>query len=211
MSADTANFVLKILPMIFIVMGVIPIVRASHHSRINLSVWAVVAANAWLAGLGNFFYSGWDGTAVYLLGNAVILSPVLFSNLGKGVWGDLPAWHRAAAFLLPVGTLGGTLMGGEITTWTSIAVSSLLCAQLAESCWKRLSRENISTWSWFLLADGTSLALGWGSATLAVKVLLAIWVFQCLMVIALELFNRKFGGAGMRWLAPRSRARLIAK
>jgi hypothetical protein len=198
MNSEEANFILKALPMIFIIMGIVPIIRESHRARINLSVWAVVTANAWLAGLGNLFSNGLDGTAVYLLGNALILSPVLFFNLGKGVWGGLPAWHRFGAFLLPIGTLGGTLVGGEVATWTSVGVSSLLCAQLVESGWKGLSREHIFTWSWFFLADGMALLLGWTTASLAVKILLTIWVLQCLMVIALELVNRKRDRASLQ-------------
>lgn len=186
---DTRD-ILSIAAAVFIVLGVAPILRNGHQARINLSVWAVIAANAWLAAIGNLFADQKGASAVYMLLNAAILSPVLFFNLKRGVWGDLPSWHKVAAFLLPFGTAAGIFLGGEYATWASVGVSILLSTQLVESCWKRISREHILTWTWFLLADGCALTFGWAEADTSLRVLLSVWVLQCALVIGIEMRNR---------------------
>ncbi len=188
----------------FIVLGVIPILRSGHQAKINLSVWSVITANAWLAAIGNAFAEQRGASAVYMVLNALILSPVLLANLRKGVWGELPPWHRVAAFILPVGTGCGVLLGGEYATWAAVAVSLMLSAQLIESCWKRISREHILTWTWFLLADGGVLYFGWEGANASLRTLLLVWVAQCAAVMAIETRNRfidrRIGGEGRRAL-----------
>jgi hypothetical protein len=71
-----------------------------------------------------------------------------------------------------------------------VGVSILLSTQLVESCWKRISREHILTWTWFLLADGCALTFGWAEADTSLRVLLSVWVLQCALVIGIEMRNR---------------------
>lgn len=178
---------------LFVVLGVAPVLRGGHGARINLSVWAVITANAWLAALGNLFAEQKGASAVYMLLNALILSPVFFFNIKRGVWGGLPSWHKVAAFILPIGTGVGVIFGGEYATWAAVGVSLLLSTQLIESCWKGISREHILTWTWFILADGSALFFGWKGADVSLKVLLSVWVLQCGLVIAIEGRNRLRG------------------
>ena len=198
---DTRD-ILSIAAAVFVLLGAAPILRNGHQARINLSVWAVIAANAWLAAIGNLFAEQKGASAVYMLLNAGILSPVLFFNLKRGVWGELPSWHKVAAFLLPLGTAAGISLGGEYATWASVGVSLLLSVQLIESCWKKISREHILTWTWFLLADGSVLVFGWAEADSSLRALLSVWVLQCVLVISLEVRNRLGDGRCGRSTGP---------
>lgn len=190
-STLSTSDILSIAAAGLVVLGVAPILKSGHKAQINLSVWAVITANAWLAAGGNLFADQKGASAVYMILSAAILSPVLFFNLKSGVWGNLPPWHRAAAFVLPVGTGLGIFLGGEFATWTSVFVSLLLSVQLVESCWNRISREHLTTWTWFFLADGSALLFGWGSANVSLRSLLSVWVIQCVLVISIEVRNRR--------------------
>lgn len=185
--------ILTIAPILLVIPGIIPILRQSHRARINLSVWAVIMANSWLAAVGTLFASERGTSGIYLLLNALLLSPVFFSNLRKGVWGALPAWHKASAFILPLGTSAGLFFGGAYATWGACLISLLLTAQLVESTWKSTAREHLATWSWFLAADSTALLFGWGDADPSFRVLMGLWVMQCLCVIIIELRHRSSG------------------
>lgn len=182
--------ILSIGASIFVMLGVVPILKEGHRARINLSVWLVITANAWLAGVGNLFAEQKGASAIYMVLNAVILSPVLFFNLKRGVWGALPAWHKAAAIVLPIGTAAGVILGGEYATWAAVGVSLLLSTQLIESGWRKISREHILTWTWFFLADGSALLFGWARADASLRALLLVWVLQCALVIMIEIKNR---------------------
>lgn len=181
--------VLTIAPAALVIAGVAPLLGAHHSAKINLSVWAVITANAWLAGVGNLFSEQTGASAFYMIANAVILTPVLFLNLKKGVWGDLPTWHKLAAPLLPLGTLIGLTYGGEFSTWASVVISVFLTIQLVESTWKGLAREHLTTWSFFLVSDGSALFFGWAESNYALRCLLGVWVVQCAAVMLIELLN----------------------
>lgn len=187
----TLSDFLTVAPVLLVVLGVAPLLRKNHGARINLSVWAVITANAWLAGVGNLFAEQKGASALYMIANAIVLTPVLFFNLKKGVWGDLPTWHKVAAPLLPLGTIFGLAFGGEIATWISVLISILLTTQLIESTWKRLAREHLATWSLFLVSDGSALAFGWTQSNYSLRCLLGVWVFQCLAVMIIEARNRR--------------------
>jgi uncharacterized membrane protein len=188
----TASDILTIAPILLVIPGIIPVIRQSHQARINLSVWAVITANSWLAAAGTLFASEQGTSGIYLLLNALLLSPVFFSNLRKGVWGELPAWHKASAFILPLGTSAGLFFGGAYATWSACLISLLLTIQLMESTWKSTAREHLVTWSWFLAADSTALFFGWADSNSSFRVLMSLWVFQCLSVITIELHHRFF-------------------
>jgi hypothetical protein len=190
MSEHSVQDLLSILPAAFIVLGVAPLLQKGHGARINLSAWAVIVANAWLAAVGNAFAEQKGASAVYLFLNAVILSPVLIFNVKTGVWGGLPSWQKFAAVLLPVGTALGVLLGGEYATWTAVVVSICLCAQLVEALARNLTREHLLTWAWFLAADGFALVFGWRDAAFSLKVLLLVWVLQCILVMSIEIVHR---------------------
>jgi len=183
--------ILTVAPIILVLLAIVPLLKSGHGARINLSVWAVITANAWLAGIGNLFAEQKGASAIYMVAYAVIVTPVLFFNLRSGAWGQLPAWHRCAAPLLPIGTLLGIFWGGEMATWSSFAVSLLLTVQLVEGAWKKVAREHLTTWSLFLLSDGSALFFGWGTSDLSLRFLLGLWVLQCLMVISIEIRNRR--------------------
>lgn len=182
--------ILTVAPILLVIPGIIPVIRQSHQARINLSVWAVITANSWLAAAGTLLSSEQGTSKIYLLLNALVLSPVLFTNLHKGVWGELPAWHKMSAFILPLGSGAGIFFGGAYATWSACLISLLLTAQLVESTWKSTAREHIVTWSWFLAADSSVLFFGWHDATPAFRVLMSLWVLQCALVIAIESYHR---------------------
>jgi len=182
--------ILTIAPILLVIPGVIPILRQSHTARINLSVWAVITANSWLAALGTIFSVEKGTSGIYLLLNALLLSPVLFTNLRKGVWGTLPPWHRTSAFILPLGTAAGFYLGGDYATWSACAISLLLTTQLVESTWTSTAREHLTTWSWFLVADGSALAFGWSNANPSFRTLMSLWVLQCFLVMSIEIRHR---------------------
>lgn len=196
MQSPGPSDILPVAAAVFVAIGVIPILREGHHARINLSAWAVITANAWVAAIGNAFADQKGTSSIYLLLNAVLLSPVLFCNLKRGVWGELPPWHKIAAGALPLAMGLGFSFGGEFATWGSVIVSSLLCAQLVETGLRGISREHLATWSWFLLADGSALVFGWRDADASLRVLLAVWVLQCAAVMGIEIRNRIVGARG---------------
>lgn len=183
--------ILTVAPVVLVLFAIAPLLKPGHGARINLSVWAVITANAWLAGVGNLFSEQKGASAIYMMAYAVIVTPVLFFNWRQGAWYHLPAWHRWATPLLPIGTLLGIFFGGEMATWSSFAVSLLLTVQLIEGAWKKVAREHLTTWSLFLLSDGSALLFGWGTSDLSLRCLLGLWVLQCLMVISIEIWNRR--------------------
>lgn len=187
LSLDT---LLSVSPIIFILFGIIPILKSTHNAKINLSVWAVIVANSWLAALGNVFSDKVSASAIYLLVNAALLTPVLITNINRGVWGKLPLWHKFCAFILPLGVILGISLGGEMATYTSCVVSLMLMAQLTETIYKGIVREHLGTWTWFLISDGLALTFGWQDSNNSFRLLLSLWVLQCLVVMALEARNR---------------------
>lgn len=187
----TGGGVLSSVSITLAALSVFPLLKSSHGFKINLSVWAVGTVNAWLAGIGNLFAHQKGPSAVYMILYAAIFTPVLLLNLRKGVWGRLPVWHKCAAPLLPVGTLLGILLGGEIATWSAFGVSLLLTIQLAESTWSKVARENLATWSLVLLSNSTVLLADWRGANFPLRCLLGLWILQNLMVIAIEIRNRR--------------------
>lgn len=189
----TSTDILTVAPVVLVVFGVAPLLRREHGARINLSVWAVITANAWLASLGNLFSGQTGASSVYMIINAFILTPVLFFNLKRGAWGGLPTWHKLAAPLLPLGTLLGCVYGGEVATWSSVVISVFLTIQLVESTWLRLAREHLTTWSLFFISDGAALFFGWAGSNYSLRCLLGVWVFQCMTVMLIELRNRRLG------------------
>jgi len=182
--------VLSVAPAIFVLLGVWPILKNGHQAKINLSAWAVIVGNAWMAAVGNAFAEQKGASAIYMILNALILTPALVLNINKGAWGGLPPWQKFAAVLLPIGTGMGVLFGGEYATWMSVGVSICLSAQLLEACARRIAREHLLTWTWFFAADGLALYFGWAGADVSLRVLLGVWVIQCLSVIGVEIFNR---------------------
>lgn len=183
--------ILTALSVLLVILAVFPLLRPNHGARINLSVWAVITANAWLAGLGNLFAEQKGASAIYMIAYAVIVTPVLFCNLRKGAWGQLPVWHKYAAPILPIGTLLGILLGGEAATWSAFAVSLLLTIQLVESTWTKVAREHLTTWSLGLLSNSIVLFSDWGDSNLSLRCLLGLWILQNLMVMAIEIRNRR--------------------
>jgi hypothetical protein len=192
----TISDVLTVAPVILVGFGIAPLLRANHKAKLNLSVWAVITANAWLAGVGNLFAEQKGASAFYMIAYAIIVTPVLFFNLKKGVWGELPSWHKIAAGILPLGTLLGVAYGGEMATWSSFAVSLLLTVQLIESTWKKVAREHLTTWSFFLFSDGGALIFGWATSNYSLRCLLGLWVLQCLVVMGIEIRNRRSDALG---------------
>jgi hypothetical protein len=91
---------------------------------------------------------------------------------------------------LPFGTAAGLFFGGAYATWSACLISLLLTSQLIESTWKSTAREHIVTWSWFLAADSLALFFGWKDSDSSFKVLMSLWVFQCLSVIVIEMRHR---------------------
>jgi hypothetical protein len=185
------EILLTLFPILLIIIGSWSVIKPNHTHRINLSAWAVIVANAWLAALGTAFSEKSGLGAIYLLLNAAILTPILLLNLKRGAWKGLPSWQKMAVPILPLGGILGFYMGGEYATWTSCVVSCLLSIQLLEGVWKSISKESITTWSLFLASDSIALVIGWTSSNLGYKVLLSLWVLQCLGVIIISLFKRK--------------------
>ena len=81
---------LSIAPILLVIPGIIPVIRQNNPARINLSVWAVITANSWLAAIGTLLSVEKGTSGLYLLLNAIIITPVLLANLRKGVWSNLP-------------------------------------------------------------------------------------------------------------------------
>jgi hypothetical protein len=205
----TTADILTVAPVSLVIFAVAPLLSRGCGAKINLSVWAVITANAWLAGVGNLFAEQKGASAVYMLAYAVIVTPVLFFNLKRGAWGQLPSWHRMAAWILPIGTLLGVFYGGEMATWSAFVVSVLLTVQLVESTWTGVAREHLTTWSLFLLSDGGALVFGWSDSDRALRCLLSLWVLQCLVVMGIELRNRRKDG--LRGKDPQQRRSVTPK
>lgn len=139
-----------------------------------------------------------------MIAYAVVVTPVLFCNLRKGAWGQLPVWHKYATPILPIGTLLGFLLGGEAATWSAFAVSLLLTIQLIESTWTKVAREHLTTWSLGLLSNSIVLFFDWGDSNLSLRCLLGLWILQNLMVIAIEIRNRRDDDRLGQWGQPYS-------
>jgi hypothetical protein len=188
---NISDIALALAPISLVILGTYPVLHPNHKHKINLSAWAVIVANAWLAALGTIFSQKTGIGAAYLLLNAVILTPVLLLNLKRGAWKGLPSWQRLATPILPIGALLGITLGGEYATWTSCIVSLFLSIQLIEGVSKNIARESATTWSLFLLSDLSALVMGWSSSNLSYKVLLSLWVLQCLSVVILSIIKNK--------------------
>lgn len=198
---NTNDLLIALAPITLVVIGTYPVLRASHSHKINLSAWAVIVANAWLAALGTLFSFKAGIGAAYLILNALILTPVLLLNLKRGAWAGLPKWQRLASPALPLGALLGFTMGGDYATWASCMVSILLSIQLFEAVAKKLAKESVATWSLFLLSDSLALLMAWNTSNLSYKVLLSIWVLQCLGVVTLSLIKNGSGRLRVNALA----------
>ena len=185
------DLLVALAPISLVVIGTYPILKANHNHKINLSAWAIIVANAWLAALGTLFSSKSGIAGAYLLLNALILSPVLILNLKRGAWKGLPKWQKLATPILPVGALLGLTMGGDYATWTSCVVSLLLSIQLIEAVAKNIAKESATTWSLFLISDAFALTMAWSTSNLSYKVLLSLWVLQCLGVVALSIIKNR--------------------
>lgn len=187
------DLLIALAPISLVIIGTYPILKPNHKHRINLSAWAVIVANAWLAALGTLFSEKSGIGAAYLLLNACILTPVLLLNLTRGAWKGLPTWQKLASPILPLGALLGFTMGGDYATWTSCVVSLFLSIQLLEAVSKGLANESATTWSLFLLSDAFALTMAWNSSNLSYKVLLSLWVLQCMGVVLLSLTKNNRG------------------
>lgn len=187
----TTAEILTGVSIVLVLLAIAPLLKPSHSAKINLSVWAVITANAWLAALGNLFSEQKGLSAIYMLAYALIVTPVLFCNFKKGAWSQLPSWHKYAAPLLPLGTLLGILLGGEMATWSAFTVSLLLTIQLVESTWTKVAREHLITWSLGLISNTIVLTFDWTASNLPLRCLLGLWMLQNLIVIGIELRNRK--------------------
>ena len=185
------DLLVALAPISLVVIGTYPILKANHNHKINLSAWAIIVANAWLAALGTLFSSKSGIAGAYLLLNALILSPVLILNLKRGAWKGLPKWQKLATPILPIGALLGLTMGGDYATWTSCVVSLLLSIQLIEAVAKNIAKESATTWSLFLISDAFALTMAWSTSNLSYKVLLSLWVLQCLGVVALSIIKNR--------------------
>ena len=191
MPINLNDLLTALAPITLVIIGTYPILKANHNHRINLSAWAVIVSNAWLAALGTLFSSKSGLGAAYLLLNAFILTPVLLLNLKKGAWKGLPSWQKLATPVLPLGALLGITMGGDYATWTSCVVSLLLSIQLLEAVYKGLAKESAMTWTLFLISDSFALTMAWNSSNLSYKVLLGLWVMQCLAVVVFSLIKKR--------------------
>jgi hypothetical protein len=185
------DLLLALLPISLVALGSWAVLKPNHTHKINLSAWAVIVANAWLAALGTIFSEKSGFGAAYLLLNALLLSPVLLLNLKRGAWKGLPKWQRLATPILPLGAISGVVLGGEYATWSACIVSLFLSAQLIEGVIKGIAKESATTWSLFLLSDSIALAAGWASSNLAYKVLMVLWALQCLSVVLITLIKKK--------------------
>jgi hypothetical protein len=191
MNINLTDILIALLPISLVILGTYPILRKNHSHKINLSAWAVIVTNAWLAALGTLFSSKSGVGAAYLLLNAIILTPVLILNLKRGAWDGLPNWQKLAAPLLPLGVVLGITMGGDYATWSACVVSLFLSIQLLEGVYKKIAKESPTTWSLFLLSDSFALLMAWSTSNLSYKVLLSLWVLQCLGVVLLSLFQNR--------------------
>ena len=189
MSINLNDLILALAPISLVIIGTYPVLKANHTHKINLSAWAVIVANAWLAALGTLFSSKSGLGAAYLLLNALILTPVLLLNLKRGAWEGLPSWQKLATPILPIGAILGITIGGDYATWTSCVVSLFLSIQLLEGVYKGLAKESATTWSLFLISDAFALTMAWNSSNLSYKVLLSLWILQCLAVVLLSLIK----------------------
>jgi hypothetical protein len=190
MTIDLKDILIALAPISLVIIGTYPVLKSNHGHKINLSAWAVIVSNAWLAALGTLFSSKSGLAAAYLLLNALILTPVLLLNLKRGAWKGLPSWQRLASPILPIGALLGLTMGGDYATWTSCLVSLFLSIQLLEGVYKGLAKESATTWSLFLISDAFALTMAWSSSNLSYKVLLSLWVIQCIAVVLLSLIKK---------------------
>jgi len=191
MPINLNDLLIALGPISLVVIGTYPVLKSNHDHKINLSAWAVIVANAWLAALGTLFSSKGGLGVAYLLLNALILTPVLLLNLKRGAWEGLPGWQKLASPILPIGALLGITMGGDYATWTSCVVSLFLSIQLLEGVYKGLAKESTTTWTLFLASDSFALTMAWSSSNLSYKVLLSLWVLQCLGVVILSLIKNK--------------------
>ena len=175
---------IKLLPPLLVVPAMWPLwFFKSKSTRINLAAWSVITANCWIAASNNWLAQGMNWPTFYLIAGAAMVTPVLWLHRTTGAWSTLPKWHKIAAALLPVAAVVGVLVGGEAGTWVSVAVSTCLTMSLVLAIHQDVASESPITWTFFGLADLAALIGAWSQATTAYKVLMSLWVLQCVLVL----------------------------